>query len=166
MEFTLLWAALTGVGLMWIGTHLWIDGLPPKPADALIGGATIGLIVGRLAAMLGQGINPVTHPLDIILVRGGVDTGFASLSAISILLWTTRQPFWVWPAGMRDAFGGLPVSALLQASPGLGPSREAQSPATRWRSTLRLPSPRRDTWSRDYRNEPSCASVLRWQRPG
>lgn len=91
MEFTLLWAALTGVGLMWVGTRLWIDGLPPKPTDALIGAATIGLIVGRLAAMLGQGINPVTHPLDIILVRGGVDTGFASLSAISMLLWTTRR---------------------------------------------------------------------------
>ncbi len=91
MEFTLLWAALTGVGLMWVGTRLWTEGLPPKPTDLLIGAATIGLIVGRLAAMLGQGINPVTHPLDIILVRGGVDTGFASLSAISMLLWTTRR---------------------------------------------------------------------------
>ena len=91
MEFTLLWAALTGVGFIWVGTRLWTDGLPPKPAEALIGAATIGLIVGRLAAMAGQGINPITHPLEILLVRGGVDTGFASLGALSMLLWTTRR---------------------------------------------------------------------------
>ena len=90
MEFTLVWAALTGVGFIWVGTRLWSEGLPPKPTDALIGAATIGLFVGRLAAMLGQGINPVTHPLDILLVRGGVDTGIASLGAMSMLLWTTR----------------------------------------------------------------------------
>lgn len=91
MEFTLFWAVLTGVGLIWLGTHLWSEGLPPKPTEALIGAATIGLLVGRLVAMVAQGINPITHPVDILLVRGGVDTGFASLGAIAALLWVVRR---------------------------------------------------------------------------
>lgn len=90
MELTLLWAALTGVAAAWIGTKLWRDGLPDRPLDLILGGAAVGLLVGRLAAMVIQGINPVTNPADIIIVRGGVHTGAASLAALAFLAFSLR----------------------------------------------------------------------------
>lgn len=90
MEFTLLWAALTGVAFAWLGVRIWRDGLPPKPFDVLIGAGVIGLITGRLAAMSFQGINPFTDPAQVILVRGGVHTGFATLGALAALAWFFR----------------------------------------------------------------------------
>ena len=96
MEFTLLWAALLGVAAMW--AMLRVEerrGLLPDTRadwfDLLIGSAVIGLVVGRLAAMILTGTNPLTHLADIILIRGGVDTGFASLATLLYLLWATRR---------------------------------------------------------------------------
>jgi prolipoprotein diacylglyceryltransferase len=79
MEFTLLWAVLTALALAWLGLRLWPDRLPDHALDHLIGAAVIGLIVGRLTAMIVQGVNPITHPADIIIIRGGVDTAAATL---------------------------------------------------------------------------------------
>ena len=90
MEFTLLWAALTGVGLLWVGTRLWPAGLPDRPVDRLIGAAAGGLLLGRLVAMILQGTNPILHPGDILLVRGGVHTGTATLAAIATYLWSVK----------------------------------------------------------------------------
>ena len=90
MEFTLLWAALTGVGLLWVGTRIWPDGLPDRAFDALIGAVAGGLLAGRLAAMILQGTNPILHPGDILIVRGGVHTGTAALSAIAVYLWSVK----------------------------------------------------------------------------
>ena len=90
MEFTLLWAAITGVVLAWAGVRIWTEGLPPKPFDVLVGSAVIGLITGRLAAMSLQGINVFTDPGQLILVRGGVHTGFATLGALTALAWFVR----------------------------------------------------------------------------
>lgn len=90
MEFTLLWAALTGIGFGWLGTRLWNERLPDRPTDRLIGAAAVGLIVGRLTAMILQGINPIAHPLDIIIVRGGVHTGAAVIGAVVGFLWADK----------------------------------------------------------------------------
>lgn len=90
MEFTLLWAALTAMVFAWAGTKLWSDRLPDHPTDRMIGAAAAGLFIGRLTAMALQGINPVTHPLDIIIVRGGVHTGAAATGAIVSYLWANR----------------------------------------------------------------------------
>ncbi len=105
MEFTLLWAALTGAAFTWIGLRIWSDGLPPKPFDVLIGAAVVGLLVGRLAAMVQQDVNPLTAPSQIILVRGGVDTGFATLGALAALAWMLR--------GRTTLADSLAPSALL-----------------------------------------------------
>lgn len=96
MEFTLLWAALLGAGAMWAMLKLEkrLGLLPDSRSDwfdLLIGSAVVGLVVGRLAAMILTGTNPFTHLADIILIRGGVDTGFASLAALLYLLWATRR---------------------------------------------------------------------------
>ena len=91
MEFTLLWAVLTGVAAAWAGTKFWDDRLPDRPMDRLVGAALAGLFFGRIAAMLTQGVNPVTNPLDIIIVRGGVSTPAAALAAIATLAWPARR---------------------------------------------------------------------------
>ncbi len=90
MEFTLLWAALTAIGFSWVGTRFFSDRLPYHPTDRLIGAAVGGLVAGRLVAMMLQGINPIVNPLDIIIVRGGVHTGAASIGAIVTYLWTDK----------------------------------------------------------------------------
>ena len=52
MEVTLLWAALTAAALGWLGTRVWPEALPDRPADRLLGAGAIGLLVGRIIAML------------------------------------------------------------------------------------------------------------------
>lgn len=91
MEFTLLWAVLTAVALGWIGLRIWPDRIPDHAFDGLIGAAVAGLAAGRLTAMLSQGINPLTNPGDIIIIRGGVHTGAAAVTFIATLYWTTRE---------------------------------------------------------------------------
>jgi prolipoprotein diacylglyceryltransferase len=96
MEFTLLWAALLAVGAVWV--MIKVEGrlgvLPDDRSDwfdMLLGSAVTGLVVGRLAAMMLTGTNPITHPADIILIRGGVATGFASIGALLFLIWSLRR---------------------------------------------------------------------------
>lgn len=91
MEFTLLWAALTAVGLGWLGLRVWNERLPDHASDRLVTATLLGLVAGRLTAMIVQGVNPLTNPGDIIIVRGGVDTGVAALVFIGSLLWGTRR---------------------------------------------------------------------------
>lgn len=91
MEFTLLWAALTAVALGWLGLRMWDDRLPERASDRLLSATLLALVAGRLAAMVLQGTNPLTNPGDIIIVRGGVDTGVASAVFIASLVWTNRR---------------------------------------------------------------------------
>jgi prolipoprotein diacylglyceryltransferase len=94
MEFTLLFSAATGLAGVWIANRLLSENRPTwleKPTDLLLGSAAVGMLVGRLAAMIGAGINPLTNPADILLVRGGVSTGFASLGALGTLAWSMRH---------------------------------------------------------------------------
>ncbi len=111
MEFTLLYAAVTGFAFAWGATRLLqrTGRIPPdidKPFDVLLAGAVTGLFVGRLAAMILTGVNPITNPADILLVRGGVDTGFASLAALGAVAWTTR------PAPLRAADALAPAALV------------------------------------------------------
>jgi prolipoprotein diacylglyceryltransferase len=96
MEFTLLWAAATGVGLALLMANVEKRlGLIPTEAgslgDLILGAAVTGLITGRLASMFLAGTSPFTHPGDILIVRSGVDTGFASLGALGFVAITSRR---------------------------------------------------------------------------
>lgn len=91
MEFTLLWAVLTAVVLTWLGLRIWPDRVPEGAFDRLIGAGVVGLAVGRVAAMALQGINPITNPADLIIIRGGVHTGAATIAFIVMLSWSTRS---------------------------------------------------------------------------
>jgi prolipoprotein diacylglyceryltransferase len=113
MEFTLLWAAVTGVGLalLMAGWEKRLGLIPAETgnlSDLMLGAAVTGLITGRLAAMFLAGTNPLTHPGDIIIVRSGVDTGFASLGALTFVSLTSRRHL----AGTIDALGPAAMAGL------------------------------------------------------
>jgi len=91
MEFTLLAAALTGVLFAWVATRVSRMRAPERPMDALIGAAAVGMLTGRLAAMIADGVNPLTSLTEMLIVRAGVDTVTASIGATAALLWTGRD---------------------------------------------------------------------------
>ena len=95
MEFTLLFAALAGVAPLWLVASRTAEGAyghsGKEWADTALGAAVVGLFAGRLVAMIGVGVNPLTAPADIIIVRGGVSTAGASVAALAFLAWTTRK---------------------------------------------------------------------------
>ena len=106
MEFTLLWAALTAVAFAWAGTRIWSERLPDHATDRMVGAAAVGLLVGRLAAMVGQGINPITNPAEILIVRGGVNQIAAAAGAITYL-WSAK-----WKVEYLDATAPAAVLGL------------------------------------------------------
>ncbi len=88
MEFTLLFAAAIGVGsgaiaLRWEAARGNAADCAADLWDVLISGLVVGLFVGRLAAMVGAGINPLTSLGDILIIRGGVATGPATVAGLS-----------------------------------------------------------------------------------
>ncbi len=90
MEFSLLGAAAVSVGLLYAVLY-WEAKRGNAAActkdlwDLALGSAVAGLVIGRLAAMIGSGVNPATHLGDILILRAGVDTGWASLTALAVL---------------------------------------------------------------------------------
>lgn len=105
MEFTLLWAVLTAAALAWLGLRWWPDRLPESAVDRMLGAGLAGLVAGRLTAMVSQGINPLTDPADVIIIRGGVHTGAAVVAFVAALLWSTRRH--------RPALDALAPAVLL-----------------------------------------------------
>ncbi len=91
MEFTLLWAALTGFLAAFIALRLTKPTVPDRPLDRLIGAAVAGIAAGRITAMLMQGTNPITSPGELLIIRGGVDTVWASLTGVTVLAWPLRR---------------------------------------------------------------------------
>jgi prolipoprotein diacylglyceryltransferase len=67
-----------------------------------------GLVVGRLSAMLFDGVNPIAHPADIILVRSGVATVGATLGAVAAFAWIARRE----PVRTADAISAAALAGL------------------------------------------------------
>ena len=113
MEFTLLAAAALGVAGLY-GVIYW-EARRGNAADcsrdmwdtALVAGLT-GLTVGRLAAMILAGTNPITRPADILVVRGGVDTVWASGAAIGTMAALARRE----TLQTADALGAAVLAGL------------------------------------------------------
>jgi prolipoprotein diacylglyceryltransferase len=91
MEFTLLWAASTAALLAWVGLRLWPERVPEHGFDRLLVAAVAGLGLGRVIAMAMQGINPLSSPADILILRGGVHTGAATSTFLLVLWWQNRN---------------------------------------------------------------------------
>lgn len=113
MEFTLLARALVGAGATWVAVRILdrdgsVSDRAPRPWDTLLGATMVGLLTGRLWAMVAGGTNPLTTPFDIIFVRGGVDTIGATLGALAALAWWTRSS----PARSLDALGPIGLLGL------------------------------------------------------
>lgn len=110
MEFSLLGAAAIGVGLLY--GVLWWEAKRGNAAactkdlwDLALGAGIAGLVVGRLAAMVADGVNPFANPGDIIIVRAGVDTGWAALAALIVFAVLARGE-------IRAAADGVAAAAL------------------------------------------------------
>ncbi|MBT8212634.1 MAG: prolipoprotein diacylglyceryl transferase [Acidimicrobiia bacterium] len=110
MEFTLLAAAAIGIGAMW--AMLWWEGPRGNAVEcdrdvfeAAFTAVIIGLAIGRIASMIGNGVNPVTNPADLLIVRSGVATGPAALGALAAYGWLSRGNLW-W------LFDGVAAAAL------------------------------------------------------
>jgi prolipoprotein diacylglyceryltransferase len=125
MEFSLLGAALAGAAAMY-GVIYW-EAARGNAADCskdlwdvALGAAVAGLVVGRLAAMVIAGTNPLTHPGDIVIVRSGVDTGWATVGALVALALLSRGESVVVASGLAAAalggLGGWEAGCLLRDS--------------------------------------------------
>ena len=107
MEFTLLWAALTAFLAAFVTIRITKPRVPDRPLDRLVLAALVGIAVGRIGAMLMQGTNPITSPGELLVVRGGVDTVWASLAGLTVLTWSLRRS----PAAL-DALAPASLAAL------------------------------------------------------
>ncbi len=113
MEFTLLWAALVAA-VAFYGVVRW-EARRGNAADCsrdvwdtAIAAALAGLLTGRLAAMILAGTNPLARPGDILVVRGGVDTVWASVGAlITFAVLARRELAALADAGAAAALAGL-----------------------------------------------------------
>jgi hypothetical protein len=113
MEFTLLAAAAIAgaaayVMLWWEARHGNAARCTGNLWEAGVASAVAGIFIGRIVAMLIDGVNPIAHPLDVILVRSGVSTVGASLGAAAVFVWLARRE----PVGMADGISAAALAAL------------------------------------------------------
>jgi prolipoprotein diacylglyceryltransferase len=96
MEFSLLAAAAIGVACFWAMLR-WeaprgnAAGCAVDLWEAGITSAIAGVFVGRIAAMVTAGINPISDPGQILLVRSGVSTTAAAVGAIAVFAVLARR---------------------------------------------------------------------------
>lgn len=113
MEFTLLGSAAVAVVALY--AVLWFEAGRTNSADctrqvwdAAITSIVAGVFVGRLAAMVLAGTNPITAAGDILIVRGGVDTVAATVAAVGTYGFLVRRDLWV----LLDAAAAAGLAAL------------------------------------------------------
>ncbi len=113
MEFSLLGAALLaalaayGV-LWWEATRGNAADCSRDVWDTMVAAAVTGLVVGRLAAMVLAGTNPVARPADFLVIRGGVDPVWATVGALAAFGWLARRE----PGALGDAAAAAALAGL------------------------------------------------------
>jgi prolipoprotein diacylglyceryltransferase len=110
MQFDLLGAAAFSVFgfwfmLRWEAKRGNAAGCALSLWDAGLMSTMSGLLIGRIVAMVSAGINPLTDPLQIILVRSGVSTVGATLGTIAVFMWIARK-------SLLEAADGIAPAAL------------------------------------------------------
>ena len=105
MEFTLLGSAAIGVAglyvmLRWEAKRGNVLQCSRDLWDVALTAIVVGVFAGRIAAMLADGVNPVTNPADILIVRAGVSTGVSAMAAIATVAWLGRRELWVMLDGL------------------------------------------------------------------
>jgi prolipoprotein diacylglyceryltransferase len=107
VEFTLLAAAAVAF-LALTAELVWerrngLLGSAKDLTEIAFTAAVAGMLVGRLAAMVSDGVNPILHPADILIVRGGVATGPAALGALAWVAWAGKDRLWQVADGLSAA---------------------------------------------------------------
>ena len=123
MEFTLLGAVFVGVIALY-GVLYWearrgdAAGCTHDLWEISLTAAAAGVFAGRLAAMIGDGVNPITNPADILIVRGGVATGPAATAALLMAAWLGRRELWPvldgLAAGVLAGLGGWHLGCVVR----------------------------------------------------
>ena len=113
MEFRLLGAAAVGIGalyavLFWEARRGNAADCSRSLWDTALTAAVVGLAAGRLAAMVIAGTNPLARPRDVIIVRGGVDTVWATAAALITLAVVARRELLV----IADALAAAVLAGL------------------------------------------------------
>lgn len=127
MEFTLLAAA--ALALAGLYAMLWWESRRGNGArvsgnlfEVSVTAAIAGIFIGRILAMGIDGVNPIAHPADILLVRAGVSTVGATLGAMAVFAVLSRREVIAMADGVSAAAlaglagwqaGCLPRSACL-----------------------------------------------------
>lgn len=108
MEFTLLGSAAIAVACLY--AMLWWEAERGNVVecsrslwDIALSATVVGVLAGRVAAMIGDGVSPITNPGDLVIVRAGVATGWASLAAIGTAAWLGRRELWPVLDGLAPA---------------------------------------------------------------
>jgi prolipoprotein diacylglyceryltransferase len=96
MEFTLLAAAALALAglyamLRWEARRGNADRAGGNLFESAVTAGVAGIFIGRLVAMALDGVNPVTHPADVLLVRAGVSTVGATLGAMAVFAALSRR---------------------------------------------------------------------------
>lgn len=110
MEFGLLLAAALAVAtacasLAWV--HRAMPDRRRRTCDLIAAGLLGGIVAGRVWAMVAAGTNPIAHPADLLIVRGGVDTIAATLGALAAMAWSARRDPALLDAAAPGAVFGL-----------------------------------------------------------
>lgn len=113
MEFTLLAAAaIAGASayamLWWEARHGNAARCTGNLWEIGVASVVAGIFIGRIVAMLIDGVNPFAHPTDVILVRSGVSTVGASLGALAVFGWLSRRE----PIAMADGISAAALAGL------------------------------------------------------
>ncbi|MCB1246039.1 MAG: prolipoprotein diacylglyceryl transferase [Acidimicrobiia bacterium] len=104
MQFDLLVRAAMAVGAVWVmlrweGRRGNATGCSVDLFDAILVSGAVGVLAGRIGAMVAVGINPITDPGQVLLVRTGVSASVAAITAIVVLAFLARTDI----AGIADA---------------------------------------------------------------
>jgi prolipoprotein diacylglyceryltransferase len=108
VEFTLLGAMFVGVVplyavLYWEAKRANAASCARNLWDVALTAIIVGAVVGRIVAMVSYGVNPLTHPADLIIIRGGVATGPAAVAALATVAWLGRDELWAVMDGLAAA---------------------------------------------------------------
>lgn len=99
MEFSLLGAVVVAIVPLYsvakLEAKLGSSRIPSRNlTDLAVSAILAGVLVGRLSAMVLDGVNPITHPADILIIRGGVATVPATIAALATVAWYARDALW------------------------------------------------------------------------
>jgi prolipoprotein diacylglyceryltransferase len=119
MEFTLLGAAAISAGAAY--GMLWWEAKRGNAArcagnlwETALVSVVVGIFIGRIVTMLIDGVNPLAHPMDVMLVRSGVSTVGASIGTAAVFLWQSRKE----PIAMADGISAAALAGLAGWSAG------------------------------------------------